>query len=1072
MYSRLIRAPRLIAVVVAFALLMLAAGIACGRKGAGPSGVAPEFAREVALEQSPLEYYPDRIILKFSPGAQPPVGAGVGGESLPNSVLYQNEGPALFARYLAREYGMELSQEAYVRRVNWACYQLDSPERAAELMRDLPAAYPSEIEYAEYDGRFELEYVPNDPYYPANLWGLVKINAATAWDTTAGSGVKIAILDTGVRYNGNTSSSVPDHEDLNANVMNPPDYWPNEKLDLADDDNIPHDPTGVTAAGHGTHVAGIAAAVGDNGLGVVGIAYQASIIPIRIFDSTNKLYYSRAAQAVTLATEIGADIANMSFAGSWFSYSLNEALEDAHDQGVLLVAAVGNKELTKPWYPAGHKSVIAVGATNVDDARADFSNYGPWLDIAAPGVSLRSTYNRSSSDYYVESGTSMATPLVAGVGALLMAANPSLTVDQVRAILEGSGVDLPDGEWDNTTIRRLDAAAALGFSLGTAPSISITSPADNDTVSGLVTFSVSASDSDGTIKKVYFYAGNYLLATDTTSPFSITWDTTKFPNTSYKLQAVAFDDKANRKEASINVTVNNSVLQPDYFTDFEAGTAGWWSDDQSGSTSWHLTTSDAYSPTHSFKMGDTGGSSYGNSEYDLLYSPVFDLSYAQHVRVKFYHKHQFGNSGDGGFVTVNTGDGEYYIVGEYHNQLFSWTQESILLDDYLGQSIQVVFLMEGDNTVNSVGWFIDDFRLQKSTNPPSVNITSHNNNDVVSGTITITATATDDVEVTKTELWVNNTLKGTDTIPPYSYSFNTLNLHGGDNTFEVRAYDEFPLMASASVNLIVRNQSISSIFPLSATAGAAFSVFGNNFLGIGDTYNPTTDKVKFTGVSGLVEASVSMWFSGSIICTVPADAVNGPVYVTIGSSSAASSQSFTIKPSISSLNPNAEIAGNTISVLGSGFLASQGTSTVTFNGVTAPDIVSWGNREIQVKVPAGITKGPVKVTTAAGTSNGIDFTPIPHIDSLSRDRAYPGYLVTIYGSGFGTSSSGGSVKFYNNKTVPPGDIVYWSVSELAVKVPAGAQSGNITITVGDYTSGGEYIIITLPPPSLNSLNQR
>jgi len=1053
-------------------VLLVAAAGACGKRGGGQPALAPASPHTVAQEQPPLEYYPDRIIVKFSPDARPPGGAGWGGIPLPRSVLYQNEGPARFARYLAQEYGMELSQEAYVRKVNWACYQLDSAERAAELMRELPQSYPDEIEYTEYDGRFELEYIPNDPYYPTNLWGLVKIGAATAWDTSRGSGIKIAVIDTGVRYNGNTPSSVPDHEDLNANVMNPPDYWPDEKLDLEDNDNIPHDPTGVIAAGHGTHVAGTVAAVGDNGTGVVGIAYEASIIPIRIFGESNKLYYSRAAQAVTLATEIGADIANMSFAGPWFSYSLNEALEDAHDQGVLLVAAVGNKELTKPWYPAAHKSVIAVGATAIDDSRAYFSNYGPWLDIAAPGLAIRSTYNRNSSDYYVMEGTSMATPLVAGVGALLMEADPSLTVDEVRAILEGSGVDLPDSDWDNSTIRRLDAAAAMSFVLGSPPSISITSPADDDTVSGLVTFSVNATDSDGTVKKVYFYAGNYLLAIDTTSPFSTTWDTSRFPNTTYELQAVAYDSKANRAEDRITVTVDNTVLEPDYFTDFEAGTAGWWSDDQSGSASWHLTTSDAYSPTHAFKMGDTGGGSYGNSEYDLLYSPVFDLSNAEHVRVKFYHKHQFANLGDGGFVTVNTGDGEYHVVGEFHTQLFDWQQENILLDDYLGQSIQVVFLMESDNTVNSVGWLIDDFKLQKSTNPPGVEITSHDDNDVVSGTITVTATATDDVEVTKTELWVNGELEATDTIPPYSFSVNTLYLHGGDNSFEVRAYDEFPLTTSDSVNLVVQNQVVSNIWPLSATAGAPFEVYGSNFLGLGDAYNPATDKVKFTGVSGLVEAEVSSWQSSYINCSVPADAVDGPVYVAIGSSSAASSQSFTIKPSISSLDPSAEVAGNTISVLGSGFLASQGTSAVTFNGVTAPGIVSWGNREIEVAVPAGITRGPVKVTTASGTSNGVEFIPIPHIDALSRDRAYPGYLLTIYGSGFGASSSGSSVTFYNNKSVPPGDILLWSVGELAVKVPVGAESGDITVTVEGFTSDGEYITITLPPPSLNSLTQK
>jgi len=1048
----------------AFSVFILA--VACGkRQGAIP--LTPKLSpTRTAGVDAQRDYYPDRIIVKFARDAAPPGGAGAGGDSLPPSVLYQNTAPALFARYLAEQYALDIEQEAYVREVNWACFSVDSAERASQLLGELPASYPREIEYAEYDGRFELDYVPNDPYYPDNLWGIEKIGAEDAWDTATGSGIKIAVIDTGIRYDGNSPASVPDHEDLNDNVMHPPDYWPNEKLDLVDDDNIPND-----EAGHGTHVAGTAAAVGDNATGVVGVAFEADIIPIKIFSADELLYYSRAIQAVTLATELGADVVNMSFAGSWLSRALSDALTDAYDEGVLLVAAAGNKVLTKPWYPAGYQVVMAVGSTEGQDHRSDFSNYGPWLDIAAPGSGVKSTYYFNAASYWTLSGTSMAAPHVAGTGALLMEAHPDLSVGEVRAILEGSGVDLPDSEWDNTTIRRLDAGAAMSFSLGSAPTVTITSPDDGSTVDGLVTYSVNVSDSDGSVVKVYFYVGDYLLAIDTTAQFSTTWDTGKFPNTAYELRAVAYDNQAQRTAATITVTVSNTALAPDYFTDFESGISGWWNLDESGPTSWHLSTEESYSPTHSFKMGDTGDGSYGNSEYDLLFSPVFDLSGIEHARVKFYHRHVFSGPWDAGYVTVNTGDGEYHVLASYTFGQYEWKLENLLLDDYLGKSIQVVFLMESNNTVNNEGWYIDDFRLVKSTDPPTVALTSHQDNDIVSGTITVTATASDDVGISKVELYVNGILSGADTIPPYSFSYNTLELHGGDNVFRVTAYDEFPLTASDEVNLIVQNHQVNSFWPLSATAGSTVDISGNNFIADGDdAYNPATDKVRFTGEEDLVDAEVGNWYKNSISCTVPAGAVIGPVYVVIGSASVASNDDFAIKPLVDSLEPDAQVVGENILIHGSGFLAEQGSGYVTFNGLQASSVASWSTQAIEVVVPGGVTAGPVKVSTEVGVSNGVEFTPLPHITMLSSSRAYAGKLLTIFGTSFGSDSSAGSVWFHNGVEVPGTDAM-WQSTQIGVFVPDGAETGDLYVTVNGCESNRAWLTITLPPPRLGGLYQ-
>jgi len=1055
-----------IATLAVGVLFVLILAVACGkRQGAVP--VTPEVSpvRTTGTDAS-QEYYADRIIVKFTRGASPPSGIGIGNNDLPPSVLYQNTAPALFARYLAEQYDLNIGQEAYVRDVNWACFSVDSAERASQLLKELPVLYPREIEYAEYDGRLELDFVPNDPYYPDQLWGMKKINAESAWDYATGSGIKIAVIDTGIRYSGNLPTSLPDHEDLSDNVMHPPDYWPDENLDLVDVDNIPND-----EVGHGSHVAGTAAAVGDNGKGVVGVAFDADIIPIKIFDADQLLYYSRAIQAITLAAELGSDVVNMSFSGSWLSKALSDALTDAYEEGVLLVAAAGNKALTKPWYPAGYQVVIAVGSTEGQDHRSDFSNYGSWLDIAAPGDGVKSTYYFHPSSYWSLAGTSMSAPHVAGTGALLMEAYPSLSVGEVRAILEGSGVDLPDSEWDNTTIRRLDAGAALSFSLGSAPTISIASPEDGSTVDGLVTYSVNVSDSDGSVLKAYFYVNDYLLAIDTTSPFSTTWDTSKFPNTVYELRAVAYDNQAQRATATVSVTVSNTALAPDYFTDFESGTSGWWSLDESGPTSWHLSTEESYSATHSFKMGDTADGSYGNSEYDLLFSPVFDLTNIEHARVKFYHRHVLSGPWDTGNVTVNTGDGEYHVLASYTFGEYDWKLESILLDDYLGKSIQVVFLMESNNTLNNEGWYIDDFRLVKSTNPPTVTLTSHQDDDVVSGTITVTATASDDVEISKVELYVNDVLSGTDSIPPYTFAYDTLDVHGGDNVFRVTAYDEFPLTASDEVNLIVQNHQINSFWPLSATAGTTLDVYGSQFLSDGaDEYNPATDKVRFTGEEGLVDAEVVTWLKYSISCTVPGGAVIGPIHVAIGSASVASDGDFAIKPTIEYLEPDAQIVGETIVIHGSGFLAEQGSSYITFNGLKALSVISWSTQGISVVVPDGATAGPVKVCTKVGVSNGVEFTPVPHITMLSSSRAYAGKLITIFGTSFGSDPSIGSVWFHNGIEVAGTDAM-WQATQIGVFVPSGAETGDVFVAVNGYESNRAMLTITLPPPHLGGLNQ-
>ncbi len=300
--------------------------------------------------------------------------------------------------------------------------------------------------YIEPDiSAFLSDTVPNDPRY-SDQWAHRKIDSPRAWDVTQGSSdVIVAIVDTGVDLK---------HPDLK-DRLTPPSTW----YDYAEDDSDPSD-----TYGHGTHVAGIAAATGNNGLGVSGAGWRTSIMPIKVFPDgkgSTSTYY--VAKGVVHAVDHGADIINLSLGSTDNASNLADAVKYAYDHGVLVVAAAGNNNSDALTYPAANEHVVAVAATGSDDKKASFSNYGDWVDIAAPGVSILSTMptyhvkmndDGVHEDYDYLSGTSMASPLVAGVAALLKAVHPTWNPDQLAQQLGNSA--------DNIDAQNPDYVGKLG----------------------------------------------------------------------------------------------------------------------------------------------------------------------------------------------------------------------------------------------------------------------------------------------------------------------------------------------------------------------------------------------------------------------------------------------------------------------------------------------------------------------------------------------------------------------------------------------------------------------------------
>ncbi len=312
------------------------------------------------------------------------------------------------------------------------------------------------VDYIEPDYIVEaLEVFPNDPRFP-EMWGLhntgqsggtpdADIDAPEAWSLETGSDVLVGVIDTGCDWH---------HVDLAANIFTNPGEIPANGIDddgngyiddvrgwdFVNNDNDPADDNG-----HGTHTSGTIAALGDNGIGVVGVSWSARILPLKFLDSGGFGSTSNAILAVQYATAMGARLTSNSWGGGGFSAALRSAIEDAGNHGILFVAAAGNASSNTdvfPNYPSGYDldNIISVASTDRNDQLSSFSNYGPiTVDLGAPGSDILSTF--PGNTYGTASGTSMATPHVSGAASLLWSAAPLMAhMDVKNTILSSADV--------------------------------------------------------------------------------------------------------------------------------------------------------------------------------------------------------------------------------------------------------------------------------------------------------------------------------------------------------------------------------------------------------------------------------------------------------------------------------------------------------------------------------------------------------------------------------------------------------------------------------------------------------
>jgi thermitase len=348
------------------------------------------------------------------------------------------------------------------------------------------------VAYAEPDFAVEALGSPDDQGF-GNQWGMVKIQAPQAWDVTTGSpGISIAILDTGVDL---------DHPDLASKITSNINFGSSNTTD--------------DVYGHGTHVAGIAAAMTNNGIGVAGLGYSSTIMNVKVLDDNGSGTYSGVASGIIWAVDNGAEVINMSLGGSSPSSTLEDAVNYAWSKGVVVVASAGNSGSTAPSYPAYYSNCIAVAAVDANDALASWSNYGNWVDVAAPGLGIYSTLKNNSYGYM--SGTSMASPYVAGLAALVFTTvsdpngNHNLNYE-VRSRIEAACDDINVsgiGSGRINAYRAVQTATTTGIIAGIVTNSGDGMPITGATVSDGVRISVTDAGGQYNISGVP--AGTYTL---------------------------------------------------------------------------------------------------------------------------------------------------------------------------------------------------------------------------------------------------------------------------------------------------------------------------------------------------------------------------------------------------------------------------------------------------------------------------------------------------------------------------------------------------------------------------------
>lgn len=454
------------------------------------------------------------------------------------------------------------------------------------IMQELVAS--GQVEYAERVPLLKPCLTVNDPSY-SSQWGLTTINAPLAWNYfSAGSNVVVAIVDDAIERT---------HPDLSPNLWTNPGEIASNGIDddgngyiddvngwdVADNDNNPNPPT--TAFDHGTHVAGIAGARSNNATGVASIGFSVKLMCVKSTNSSSSVTHGY--DGVLYAAENGADVINMSWGGSGFSTTAESIINYCYGLGSVLIAAAGNDNVSTMFYPAGYTNVIAVAATASGDSKASFSNYGGWVDISAPGNNIYST--TVSASYGNKSGTSMASPMVAGLAGLMLSLNPALTPADIRSCLTSTAdnIDAVNPSYIGALgSGRIDAEAAMiciSSTLAWPPSTNFEANVTTVTAGGSVNFTDLTVYSP-TSWTWTFTGGTPASSTSATPPaityntpgtYTVTLTTSNANGSDTETKTAYITVNADGGCSQLNYPVPGTWTGVNYYTGATVGADGW-----------------------------------------------------------------------------------------------------------------------------------------------------------------------------------------------------------------------------------------------------------------------------------------------------------------------------------------------------------------------------------------------------------------------------------------------------------------------------------------------------------------
>jgi subtilisin family serine protease len=491
------------------------------------------------------------------------------------------------------------SKARFAQRAKRAPLSAQSPdlENIYVLETDDPLAYipaiaeaykkDPNVVYAEPDYKVKALMFPNDPYYASSnswgqgyddLWDMKKISCLSAWDIAQGEGVIVAVIDTGVDYT---------HPDIAANMWN--DGADHYGYDFVNNDVDPMD-----GYGHGTHCAGTIAAIGNNNLGIIGVAPKAKIMAVKGLDDYGSGYVSVLALCLRYAADNGADVLSNSWGVPGFSQTIADAVDYAHDLGCVIVAAAGNNNADAiNFSPANLSNVITVSALDQNDQKCYFSNYGQKIDVGAPGGNgnfllsdgTRAEYNVLSllapnsyfatnlsayivgTNYLRIAGTSMACPHVAGLAALILSHDPTFTNEEVRQVIRVSADDVgPTGQDIDSGYGRINAYTAV--QINSVCTALISNPAIDTPVEGTLEIKGQASGQNFLNYTLDYGPGNApgswtVLETSSTPVLSGTlgtWQTDTAADGDYTLRLRVVDTSNRIFECRQILSIQNAII--------------------------------------------------------------------------------------------------------------------------------------------------------------------------------------------------------------------------------------------------------------------------------------------------------------------------------------------------------------------------------------------------------------------------------------------------------------------------------------------------------------------------------